>query len=768
LSGAWETDAVSLPLATQEGFWRQLFETPSLPDPRLAGRVREVAWGLLTPVTAAEVSACLKEMSTKTAPGPDGRTLDVVRKLPLPDVVARLNLWLLAGCVPTDLYDGYTTLIPKQPGADNPAFFRPITVTSVLIRLLHKTVAKRFDKLCPASERQKAFRSGDGLAENVNVLKTVLKTAQDPKRLRSVYVAFLDVRKAFDSVSHHSILLAAERAGCPAPLLEYIRNFYATSTTRVRSDGQSSERISVRQGVKQGDPLSCILFNLVIDWALAELDGNIGFKLGSVTVNHLAFADDVVLLAETPAGLQNQINKFSAHLARSGLMMNAGKCATLSIVANLRKKQWRCDPVSFARLGTELIPALPINEAYKYLGIHVSATGASPVVEEKLKAALRNLSRAPLKPQQRLFILKSKVIPSLFHQLVLSDTSRGFLAYLDRTIRAAVRGWTRLPKDTPIPAFYARAKDGGLGLQALEHVVPAMKAKRLQGMAGSLDPVVRQTVQQVCFQQQLRRWSRPTLFKGLLMSSPSLRHQAYAHHLYASVDGRGLKHASLEPCVHDWVTSGTSLLTGAKFNAALGVRLGTLPTRLRASRGRPEANGTCDCCGPGQLESLSHIQQVCPRTHHPRVKRHDRVLDQAARMFRRLGYDVVAEPHFKTGAGLRKPDLLVYKPDQTAYVVDVTIHSDMYDDPNAPHRAKVEKYAAHPEIVRGVEVITGVSPTFSAIAISWRGCMSPASAADLRRLGLKAADLGLLAAITVEQGTIIHRLFNMSTFVPHH
>ena len=334
---------------------------------------------------------------------------------------------------------------------------------------------------------------------------------------------------------------------------------------------------------------------------------------------------------------------------------------------------------------------------------------------------------------------------------------------LDLTIRAAVRRWTRLPKDTPLPAFYADTRDGGLGLASMAVQVPSMKAKRMTKLMMSTDPVVKETVQLDTFKKELRKWTTPVEYRGLLAASAEMRRQAFAYHLHSSVDGKGLKHSSFVPCAHEWVSSGTSLMKGAKFNAALGIRLNTLPTRLRAARGRPEANNGCDCCGPGVLGSLSHELQVCPRTHGARVKRHDRVLDQSRRIFRRLGYSTVLEPHIDTAAGLRKPDIVIHGPGKPTVVLDVGICSDMYDDPNTPHMVKVEKYEQHQEIKESIEQLTGTPPLFSSIIISWRGVFSPASAADLRSFGLTQADLGLLAAITVEQGAVIHRIWNQST-----
>lgn len=553
------------------------------------------------------------------------------------------------------------------------------------------------------------------------------------------------------------------RAGFPEPLLQYIQEFYARSTTRLRVGGSYSVPIQVSQGVKQGDPLSCILFNLVIDWALSNLDPHLGFDLDGIKVNHLAFADDVVLVSATKKGLQRQIDSFTNHLAGSGLTANASKCASLAIVVNGKTKKWVCDPNPAMKVAGHFISAMKITDTYKYLGILISASGSVPKAEKTLNDALKNITRAPLKPQQRLWILKNKVIPAILHQLVLSDGTRGFLGHLDRSIRAAVRRWTKLPKDTPIAFFYANAKDGGLGLKAYEFMIPALKTRRMINLQASEDLLVQKIVCTQSFTQQLKKWSKPVRFRGHLMTTSSLSRAAWSAELYKSVDGRGLQHASLVPYVHGWVTSGTDLLSGAKFSAALAVRAATLPTRLRASRGRPDANKCCDHCGPGVWESLGHVLNVCPRTHGVRINRHNRVLAEAQKMFEKSGYKTVAEPHFKTTAGLRKPDLLVYADGKPSAILDATVVSDYYTDPNTPHQDKVNYYSRCDEITRGVLATTGIPPTFSSITISYRGCVAPQSAQDLRNLGLSERDLGLLAAITVEQGAVIHRVFNCST-----
>ena len=73
------------------------------------------------------------------------------------------------------------TLIPKEKGTEDPAKTRPITVSSVLVYLFNKIFAKQLEEQCPVSPRQKAFRRGDGIAENIHTLQSAIRHASQQK-----------------------------------------------------------------------------------------------------------------------------------------------------------------------------------------------------------------------------------------------------------------------------------------------------------------------------------------------------------------------------------------------------------------------------------------------------------------------------------------------------------------------------------------------------------------------------------------------------------
>ena len=80
-----------------------------------------------------------------------------------------------------------------------------------------------------------------------------------------------------------------------------MNRIYSNSTTRLEIEGSRSEPIKVTREVRQGDPLSSWLFCLAVNWVLKALLSDIEYKLQDQRINALAYADDVILVAEEMA-----------------------------------------------------------------------------------------------------------------------------------------------------------------------------------------------------------------------------------------------------------------------------------------------------------------------------------------------------------------------------------------------------------------------------------------------------------------------------------
>ena len=123
-----------------------------------------------------------------------------------------------------------TIFIPKKSQASLPGEFRPISISSVFARVLHKILAQRIDAKIEMDDQQRAFRAGmDGCRDNTVLLDALLRSRY--QQFRSTYATTLDLARAFDSVEHIAIMRAAEAAVIPPLLIKYLKNLYASSTT---------------------------------------------------------------------------------------------------------------------------------------------------------------------------------------------------------------------------------------------------------------------------------------------------------------------------------------------------------------------------------------------------------------------------------------------------------------------------------------------------------------------------------------------------------
>jgi len=127
------------------------------------------------PVAKEEYEHVLKS-THNSSPGLDRVDRKVLSGIDARIGAAHMNLWLLAGRPPEPFKVGVTVPLPKAKAADaaGPAEYRPITMGSMLCLLFHRLVAHRAERSLPLSPRQKAFREGDVLADNVWILRSII------------------------------------------------------------------------------------------------------------------------------------------------------------------------------------------------------------------------------------------------------------------------------------------------------------------------------------------------------------------------------------------------------------------------------------------------------------------------------------------------------------------------------------------------------------------------------------------------------------------
>lgn len=182
---------------------------------------------------------------------------------------------------------------------------------------------------------------------------------------------------------------------------------------------------------------------------------------------------------------------------------------------------------------------MPVNDTFCFLGIDFSTTGRNPITTDVLEGKLKTLAAAPLKPQQRMFLLTHHLLPGFYHHFTFSTLYSGTLKKMNISIRTFVRQILHLPKDLPRAAFHASTADGGLGIPSLRWIIPYLATKR-----GNSVPQFMTTIE------------------GTKITNTNKIKCVWKRLLYKTADGKGLKEMSLYPQAHTWISDDSALLSG--------------------------------------------------------------------------------------------------------------------------------------------------------------------------------------------------------------
>ena len=253
------------------------------------------------------IDRALAGMKNDTAPGPDGWPVEFFKKFwPfLRDLFqAIINGFALGTVDLSRLNYGAICLIPKVKGADTIKLFRPITLLNVPFKLCAKAFASR---LAPVAQRvihksQTAFLKGRNILEGPIALMEII---HELKRTRGQGVILkLDFEKAYDRVNWEFVREVLLKKGFEAGFVHRIMHLISSGNTSVIVNGEMGKFFRNRKGLRQGDPISPLVFNFVVDAMAAMLTKarEAGHIKGLVShlipdgVTHLQYADDTLLL----------------------------------------------------------------------------------------------------------------------------------------------------------------------------------------------------------------------------------------------------------------------------------------------------------------------------------------------------------------------------------------------------------------------------------------------------------------------------------------
>ena len=460
-------------------------------------------------ITSEEVQQVIRKCKASSTPSPvDQMPYRVFKNCPslLPALLCLFNTCWSTSSVPSQWKVGVLRLLGKEAAKTDPSVpnnFRPIALTSCVGKLYTSVLKGRWMQFMTANGYlnttvQKAFVDGvSGCTEHHVKLLSIIEEAR--QRHKSLAVCWLDLANAFGSVHHSLIRFSLQHYHAPACMVEAVSSMYQGLVGLVRTKEWSTEPFPIEIGVYQGDPLSVIIFNTVMN-TLVDTIGqsqHLGYSLSSTSqrCNLLQYADDTSLLANGPAACQALLDCTERWLEWSGMKPKVPKCCSLAVQASSGRVY---DPQ--LSLCGQTIPHIG-SGTFRFLGapvtVHNSQDKAKTALLEKLQTMLAKVDATQLSSRQKLRLFRDAVCPRLTWDLSLADLPISWVEKnLDTLTTKFLKRWTGLAKSANTCRLYLPKCKGGLQLPSISTTFKKLKCAKAASLMSSRDPVVRHLASQ--------------------------------------------------------------------------------------------------------------------------------------------------------------------------------------------------------------------------------------------------------------------------------
>ena len=271
------------------------------------------------PITTDMARKAISQMKAGKAPGPLGIVVEMIRAAG--DMGASMVRDLAAaiirdGKVPSDWEQSFIVCLYKGKGdALERGNYRGLKLTEKVMKVLEKIVDSLIRQVVSIDDSQFGFVPGRGTTDAIFVVRQLQENyLAANKRL---YMAFVDLEKAFDRVPRKVIWWAQRKLGVDEWIVRLVQGMYSNARSRVRVGEGYSKEFEVKVGVHQGSVLSPLLFIIVLEALSRE------FRYG-VPWEDL-YADDLVIIAESLEECVRRLSTWKDAMEEKGLRVNAGK-----------------------------------------------------------------------------------------------------------------------------------------------------------------------------------------------------------------------------------------------------------------------------------------------------------------------------------------------------------------------------------------------------------------------------------------------------------
>ena len=608
--------------------------------------------------TAEEVESIIAKAKSASSPSPvDQIPYTVLKKCPslMPALLHLYNGCWSAQVVPEAWKVGIIHLLGKKKAEEDPSQpsnFRPIALTSCVGKVFTSLLKQRWLSYMTENKYlntsvQKAFIDGvPGCTEHHLKLLSIISEAQ--RKHKSLCVCWLDLANAFGTVHHDLIRFSLSHYHAPQSMISTVSNLYDQLTGIVSTKSWMTDPIHLQTGVYQGDPLSVLVFNTVMNTLVDTITKHypdLGYSLCSSPnkTNQLQYADDTSLIADGPSSCKTLLSATESWLEWSGMKANVPKCMSLAIHSSSGKPY---NPE--LTLNAETIPYIS-GSTFRFLGapvsIHSTSAQSRESLLEKLKSLLQRVDTTLVTRQQKLKLFKAGICPRLAWDLSISDFPLTWLqTKLQPLATRYLKRWCGLARSADPSRLFLPKANGGLDLPALTTMYKKLHTAKAASHMCSRDPVVRS----IATQETLReaKLQRPAFrpfqeVVNVMKEDPGATRKKITTHVKAKVQAadnearlthcaglkvQGQTVRSFQGKAADLWSTTVQSLPEHVFKFALNAVTNTLPHNKNLFLWKKLTSPKCQLCSEEQ--TLQHVLNNCTAALEMRRynERHDSVL----------------------------------------------------------------------------------------------------------------------------------------------
>jgi len=275
-----------------------------------------------------------------------------------------------SGAIPSDWKKGIIVPLWKGKGdrydCNN---YRGVTLLSVPGKIFARILLQRFHDHLLAHQRpeQSGFTPKKSTNDRILALRVVSERMREFQH--KFLAAYVDLRKAFDSVNREALWRLLRYRGVPQTLIDLLSELYSGTVSAVRCGNSISDFFPVTAGVGQGRVEAPALFNTCMDWGLGKMveRSDCGVSFGEDKFSDFDFADDAVILADTLDMLVEGLEILGEEIEPLGLKISWVKTKVQAFNGALD------EAVSSVRVSEQNVN---VTDRFTYLGsdVHVSAS----------------------------------------------------------------------------------------------------------------------------------------------------------------------------------------------------------------------------------------------------------------------------------------------------------------------------------------------------------------------------------------------------------